>query len=216
MLRDLLLCGVLFAVPLLGYAQGGPQLSAGPTLTGTGIGVGATAQFSPKLSASAELNGMPFGSSIDLGDVEGVRYNVDLSIWSLSVMGHVHPFGGRFALGAGLFFGGYGLKGTGVPEGVVEIGDQTYTAAQLGTAEANFRLGGPAPVFELGRRGRGFNVGLGVILPVNVKADVNFIGPIADDPTFRQELDKEIESIKDEVRYVSILPFLRLGYQIGF
>lgn len=216
-LRPLLLCGALFAVPVLGHAQSGMQFSAGPTLTSTGIGVGGTARFSPKLSASAEFNTLPFGSGIDLDDVEGIDYKVDLSIWSFSLMGHVHPLGGGFALGAGLFFGGYGLKGTGVPQDyIVEIGDETYTAAEVGTAEAEFRLGGPAPMIEIGRRGRGFNAGLGLILPVNVKADVRFNGPIAEEPMFKEEMDKEIGTIKDAVRYVSVLPFLRLGYQIGF
>lgn len=213
----LLLFGLLLAAPRLCQAQGPShmQFSLGPTLTGTGIGIGGTAKFTPKFSASAEFNTAPFSPSLDLDDVEGVSYAVDLKVRGLSLMGHYHPFGGGFALGAGLLFGGYGLDGTGVPLGSVEIGDETYSAGELGTATAEFRLGGPAPVFELGRRGRGFNVGLGVILPVRASVDVAFTGPVTDDPAFQASLEQELGDIEDEIKIISALPFFRIGYQIG-
>ena len=218
----LLLGGFALAALAPARAQDAPevQLSAGPVLTATGLGAGGTARVTPRFSASAEVGGLPFGIGLDLGDIEEVDYTVDLTVWSLTLMGHVHPLGGGFALGGGLFLGGYGLDGTGTPEGTVQIGDETYTAEEIGTAFAEFRIGGPAPVLEVGRRGRGVNVGVGVVLPVAVRVDVRFDGPLADDPAFQAALDAELQNIEDAIEesdliFVDVLPFVRLGYQFG-
>ncbi|MEM1116987.1 MAG: hypothetical protein AAGJ11_10810 [Bacteroidota bacterium] len=211
----LLLVLAVLVLPARAQAPGAVEPSVGIALTGTGIGVGGTIQATSTFSVSAEVSAVPFGLGIDLGEIEDLRYETDLQAFSVTVMGHVHPFGGGFALGAGAYIGGYGLDGTAEAEDDVEIGDGTYTPDELGTITADIRLGGPAAVVEIGRRGRGVNVGLGVAVPARPRVELAFSGSAAQDPDFQQDVDREVEDIEDELGVVPVLPFLRLGYQFG-
>lgn len=212
-----LLCIAFLTAPLLTHAQPiDPEFSAGPIFSLTGLGIGATAKVVPQFSVSGEFTTAFVSPPIDLGDFEEVDYDVDLSIWSFSLMGHVHPLGGSFAIGAGLYIGGYGLEGTGVANEEITIGDNTYQAAELGEAVAEFRLGGPTPVFEIGRRGKGFNVGIGVIVPINTKVDLTFPdNTVPNQAQFEADLEAEISEVRDELRFIPLLPFFRIGYQFG-
>lgn len=214
------LCVALLTSPLLAHAQPDAlEFSVGPTFSLTGLGLGGTAKFIPQFSASAEISTALISPAFDIGEIEEVDYNVELSIWSFTVMGHYHPTGGSFALGAGLYVGGYGLDGTGIATERITIGETTYEAAELGEAAAAFRLGGPTPVIEIGRRGRGFNVGIGAIIPINTKVDLAFPGNTLSpdrEAQLEADLETEISDIRDDLRFIPGLPFFRIGYQFGF
>ena len=209
-----------FAVPFIVQAQPvNIEPSLGPTFSLTGLGVGSTAKFTPFFSTSAEFSTALVRPAFNIGEVEDVDYDVELSIWSFTLMGHYHPLGGSFAVGAGLYVGGYGLDGTGVATETITIGDNNYQPAELGEAVAAFRLGGPTPVIEVGRRGQGFNAGIGLVIPINTKVELTFPDNALSPERKAQletDLEAEVEDIRDKLRFVPGLPFLRIGYQFGF
>lgn len=217
LLHTLALSAVLTAAAFAPTADAqtiGARYSVGPLLTSTGFGVSGSARFSERFSASAEFSLAPT-PDVDIDDIEGLDYSFDLSVRSLVVMGHYHPFGGGFALGLGGFFGGYGLEGSATPTESVFIGDEEYTPQELGTVTGDFSVGGPGLMLEIGRRGTGFNIGLGLVVPASTSAALSVSGVVGDDPAFRENAEAEVEDIEDTLAVVPVLPYLRIGYLIG-
>ncbi|MEM8601210.1 MAG: hypothetical protein AAGF99_14920 [Bacteroidota bacterium] len=189
------------------------QVSVGPIFTLTGIGLSSNVRITPQFSASAEFSVLPF-PSVEV-EIEDLEYDLDPGAYSILLLGHYHPGAGNFAIGAGVMFGGYGLEGVATPSEPVEVGGTTYQPEELGEVTGDFALGGPSVLLEVARRGTGFNVSLGVLIPASSRAEWTVTGMAADDPDFQEDVDLELEEIEDELQRLPVLPYFRIGYQFG-
>ncbi|MEM6785716.1 MAG: hypothetical protein AAF624_18495 [Bacteroidota bacterium] len=79
----------------------------------------------------------------------------------------------------------------------------------------DFALGGPSVLLEVARRGTGFNVSLGILIPASSSAAWTVTGVAATDPDFQDDEDQELEEIEDELQREPVLPYFRIGYQFG-
>ncbi|MEL6445655.1 MAG: hypothetical protein AAFQ86_15610 [Bacteroidota bacterium] len=209
----LLLASILVAPSSRAQGGGDVQVSVGPVFTLTGLGLSSNVRITSRFSASAEFSVLPF-PGIDV-EIEDLDYDLDPSAFSILLLGHYHPGAGNFAVGGGVMFGGYSLEGVATPTESVEIGDETYAPNEVGRVLGDFSVGGPSVLLEVARRGAGFNVGLGVLIPATASADLTAEGPVADEPEFQADLEQELDEIEDELRRVPVLPYFRIGYQFG-
>ncbi len=210
--RALLLLAALLMLPTA-HAQTGAR-SLGPQLSTLGVGLSGSYRLSRLLSVSAEANLLPTLSASY--DVDGIDYDADAQVRGSLLLVNLHPFGGTFSVGGGLFFGGYELDATATPAEPVEIGGDTYQPEEIGTLDGVFSARGPIPVVMLGWRGRGFNFGVGVTTGYAAKVELTASGPYASRPEVQESLEEERQDIEDQIREVPVLPYLRLGWQFGF
>ena len=207
---------LLFAATFLSFACSATaqQISVGPQLSLVGVGASASGQISDLVSISGEFGFIPMGD-INL-DADDIGYNVNPTVAGGMIGVNVHPLGNNFSVGAGIFFGGY--SGDAVTQTLVdevEIGDQTYDGADVGMLVGEFKWNGISPAITLGLRGKGFNVGIGIAFSGSPDFDVDATGVLRSDPAFQTELQREVDSARDDLDSVPFIPILRIGYQFG-
>ncbi len=189
------------------------RVSLGPQIGGFGIGAGASARLGEYVSLSAELGFLPLSNISD--EVDGIDYVMDPEIFGAILGVNFHPFRGKFSVGAGIVFGKYLLNvESDQITGTIEVGNVEYDASEVGTMIGEFVLEGTWPAVMLGWRGKGFNFGVGVAFVEDPGIDIRATGPIAGDPVFRVELERETNDIQDDLK-LSFLPLIRFAYQFG-
>ena len=202
-------------------AQGlsGTQFSVGPILTTTGIGITGQARFSPTWSASLDLSFLPLP---DIGTTyAGEEVTVDSAVRSAVLMGHYHPTGGGLALGVGAYLGGHRFDFDGTPSSSVDIGDNTYSAAELGTIVGEFAiLEGPALLLQIGNVGKRLTTGFGVGFPAGANVTLDATGPISQTKDeralqFQRDAREEVQNVRDFAEAWPVVVYARVGYLFG-
>ncbi len=206
---------LLMAGTLLLHVDASAQhFSIGPQISGFGVGGGATLSMNGFFSVSADFSVLPISAfDIDEGDI---NYTVDPNIAGGMIAINLHPFRNRFSLGAGLVLGQYGLDAkTDQLSGTVDVGGQSYSVQDVGSLTGSFDFKGPWPAAIIGWRGKGFNFGAGVVAIDDPEINLVSSGQIATDAQFQADLASEIQQVRDDIK-LSLIPYFRIGYQIGF
>lgn len=220
--RAAALCAAIFSLgsssslaQIPGPGVPGIRVAVGPQVSTLGIGAGASARFARMFGASLEYHFTPFLPSIDK---EGFNNHItaDVTVNGGTLMATWHPTGGSFAVGAGILFGGASgdLMLDLDPSGdtTVDLGDHTYDVADLGRVSGEIDYSGVHPVFAVGLMGSRLNVVLGAAI-VKPTAALFTDGPLSSDPVLQQDLDLEIEDIRDDLSKVPVYPYLRVGWR---
>lgn len=210
-----LLGTVLFCICQTAWANPGFELRASTLGFGGEINYG----FSRFFTAGIGYNRYSYETDFDVDDV---KYDADLDLQSWSLLGHYHPFAGIFRLTFGAMLNSNGLEMSGKPTGTTyEIGDRTYTAAEVGQLNGDISFEDFSPYFGVGW-GKAFNSRFGMTFDIGVlfqsEPDVEFTatGPIASDPTFINDLKREEQRVEDDVKVLQFYPVLGLGIYFRF
>ncbi|MFT3783583.1 MAG: hypothetical protein QM790_16340 [Nibricoccus sp.] len=152
-------------------------------------------------------------------------YNAKLKLSNIQGRINWHPFAGTFHLSAGAFQTDNKIDLVGKPKagGNFSIGDADYTAAQVGNLTGTAEIGsGVAPFVGLGwsktpaKKGFGFFFDVGVLFIDAPTVTMNVTGPIAIDPTFKANLQKEIRDMNDDLSSYKYYPIVQLGLLYRF
>jgi hypothetical protein len=225
--KSLLLLASSLSLVVLSRAEDSSATSARWALSadaGTlGYGATVTYTFSPSLTFSAGYNAFSYSTS-DV-DVNGTgTYDAELKLSNVPVLLHWHPFQGVFNVFAGGSISSNKVDVVGqVKNGTYEIGDQIYTASQIGTLNGHVDISdGFTPIVGIGwsktatKSGWGGYFQLGALFGKSPKATLSASGPIKDDPTFKAELAKEEKDLNDEIDSYKIYPLVRAGLMYRF
>jgi hypothetical protein len=169
------------------------------------------------------------GSATFLGfgrDVEsdGIQYNGDLKLRSFGGSVDFYPGGGGFRLSAGARVSRNRVELLAQPTAAtsVQVGNTTYTGAQIGTLSGEVRAKNFAPTLTIGY---GSGVGSGVYFGVDAGAMFQgsprvrrlvATGPIATDAAFQTQLANERVEIERDIDNFKIYPILQLGLGYRF
>lgn len=216
--------GLLFALTIivapsasgqLLSAAPGIQVSIGPQVSTLGLGAGASARFARMFGASVEYN---YALGVPGYEKHGFDNTLmlDNRVQGGMIMAMFHPTGGSFAIGLGLLFGGATSEGElnlDPSDGTtIDLGDRTYSVAQVGKLTGDVDYSGVAPVFAIGMMGSGLNLALGAALG-KPTLDVSASGPLSSNTTFQSDLDMEVDEITDVLDKVPVYPYLRIGWR---
>lgn len=147
--------------------------------------------------------------------------------WTVQVPGELtlgvdlHPGGGVFRVSAGAMIRNSDLTIDGAYEGTVTIGGETYTDEEVGELTGFVENNRVAPFVLLGfgkhgTGGVGFFVDLGAAWLGDPTLTVDADGIVADDETFKANLERERAEIEDELDvWARWYPILNLGVKIG-
>lgn len=196
---------------------------------GLGVGVtGGTLGIGPEINFRSDNFGIR-GSATFLGisrDVEsdGIEYNGDLKLRSFGGSLDFYPGGGGFRVSGGVRVGKNRVELFAQPGATttVEVGDATYTGAQIGTLSGEVRPNRVAPTLTIGYGG-GRNAGLyfgidaGAMFQGAPKVrSLVATGPIASDAAFQTQLANERREVEEDIDNFKIYPILQLGLGYRF
>ena len=188
---------------------------------GSTLGLGAEVNYgySPHWSVGVGYNGFTYSTDTDAGNI---NYDVDLELSSVSVLGNYHPWGGIFRFTGGVLINNNELSMTGTPSGgTFDIGDQTYTAANVGQLNGLVSFHNWAPYLGVGWGKQygsrfGLSADLGVAYQGSAAVDLSATGPIAGDPAFQNDLRREEQQTEDDLSVYKYYPVLGLGVYFRF
>lgn len=193
----------------------GPRRAGIAVKVGTlGAGVDVTASIVPKLNARGNFNFFKYSFS---GTQSDVRYDTDLKLRSFAVLLDLHPIPRRgLRLSGGLLFNKNELGMVSQPTVSYTIGSKTYSNVQVGTLDGRVDFNRVAPYLGIGwgnATGRrvGIAFDLGVAFQGSPKVSLTATGPIATDPAFKNELNQEVQSVKDDLKAFKYYPVFSLG-----
>lgn len=155
-----------------------------------------------------------YGRDVTKGDI---AYDFDLKLRSFSLLMDVHPIPLMgFRLSGGVILNNNRVDMTAVPQGTYEIGGQTYSGAQVGQllGEMTFRKAAPYVGLGWGNAANsriGFAFDLGVAFQGTPDVALDATGPIAQDPNFQADLQREEQNIQDDVKIFKYYPVVSIG-----
>ena len=196
---------------------------------GIGVGVtGGTLGVGPEVNFRSDNFGVR-GSATFLGfsrDVEsdGIDYNGDLKLRSFGGSVDFYPGGGGFRVSGGVRVSKNRVELFAQPGATttVEVGDATYTGAQIGTLTGEVRPKKIAPTLTIGygggkNSGIYFGIDAGVMFQGKPKVrSLVASGPIATNAAFQTQLANERREIEDDIDNFKLYPILQLGLGYRF
>ncbi|HTQ37127.1 MAG TPA: hypothetical protein VMH77_08830 [Steroidobacteraceae bacterium] len=218
MLRSRVLAGSMLAMLVLPAAVladdgAGHGVSVGVLGGLNGLGVELGYRFNERFGLHGETGNYSYDQSADNSD-----FDIDgkIKLNSIGVLGDFYPFGGSFRISAGLRSNHNKFEGVATPaSGTVKVGDDTYTAAQVGTLTGDAKFKKASPTVTLGwagkyKTGLEFGFDLGVVAQGSPKLNVTSNGTYANNATFQQDLDQKVAEWQDDVKDYKLWPVIQL------
>lgn len=200
-------------------------LLAGPTsvtgkLSTLGVGLEVTHFFTPTLSGRLGFNKFTYDfSQVD----DGIDYDYELDLSTVSALLDWHPNEGSFYFSAGVFGNSNELTSVAKPAGSYTIGDTTYPASAVGTLNGKVDFDSPAAYLGIGwgnaydhNSGFGWAFDLGVLLQGSPNVQLTADSPLASDPTFQADLAREERELEDELSSYEYYPVVSFGISYQF
>lgn len=214
-----------FALALPAAAQTGPAdtdpsstVSVAVSAGSLGMGPEVGFRFSDHVGIRGSANFLNVSGSFESDDAD---YNGSIKLKSFGGMVDVYPFGGNFRVSGGARINRNAVDVSATPNGVVELGNNVYTATQVGTLNGRAEPNRISPALTLGwsgknRRGFMFGFEAGALFQGAMKLDTfTATGTARNNATFRQDLEIERRSLQSDIDKVKVYPILQfaIGYR---
>lgn len=217
------LCAMgLLSVGAVANADVGVSMRAGTLGAGIDFNIGVTEKLNVRLGYSA------FEHDDTIEDTD-VVYDAELSLENATALVDYHVFGGGFRLTFGAVGASTEVDVVGTPTGgVYEIGDQSFSAAEVGSLTGKIEMGNDvAPYVGIGwgntvdAAGRiTFLFDLGAVYTGSPTVELNArCGPIvgaARCNLLQQEVQEEEDELSEDATVYEWFPVISLGLAIRF
>ncbi len=205
----------LSAVSSAAFAGSG-EFGVGGSVGTAGVGIHAKAAFSDYVSVTGGFDYLKFGRD---EVYDGINYEGDLKFSNFSGLVNFHPFKNGFNISGGAYIGDKTLDLTATPATNVQIGDVSFTPAEVGTLNGAASLKNLAPYAGIGYDGFmtasgnwSFNAKAGILFTGTPEISlVSTGGTLSNDPTFRAELTKEVNNLQRDIKDFKYYPVVSLG-----
>ena len=208
-------------------------LCLGPSIAsaeGNGLGIkastlGAGVEFDKAineyLGIRLGLNYFQYDSTVSVDDIE---YDSSVNLQSGGAIVDWYPFAGAFRLTGGIMLNGNDGDVSATPDKPVYVGDTVYTPQQVGTLSGSFSFDTLAPYAGIGwtsnrdkGEGLSFAFDIGVLFQGAPSIDnYHASGPIADNPGFQLDIDKEVTKLEDDLDSFRYYPVVALTLMYRF
>lgn len=183
-----------------------------------GAGIEGYYHFDDQFALRLGLNTYKFTGTRIVDDID---YDYDLKMRSGGLMLDIFPRGKRFYLTGGIIVNGNSFEGDARIVDSITIGRTTYAAADVGEFGGKLDFQPIAPYVGLGWRWRnnqrGLNLGVEAGLMFHGQGDVTLraTGPIADDPDFIDDVEREVDEVEDQLGIAKLFPVVegRISYR---
>jgi len=157
----------------------------------------------------------------DSGSEAGINYDAELNLDTFYATGNFRFPASPFRLTAGLYQNGNELNLQSLESGSIQIGDITYSSADVGTLRSTTSFSSTAPYLGVGYdftlAGKvGMNLDFGVLWQGDPEVSMTADGLLANDPVFQTSLETERQQLEDEVSDYKAWPVISLGFVFNF
>lgn len=209
----LLLCSVSNTPALADTGNIAVGLKAGTP----GIGLEVTAGITSAFNLRTGFNNLGLNGNATKSDID---YDTDVTLSSIPVLIDWLPFeGSGYHVTGGIFINNNEIKGSAKSQASYKIGDQEYSAGEVGSLTGKMDYNSISPYFGIGwgnavGKDTRFSVSMniGVILQGNPDVGINADGTLKNNPLFQKELDKEAENLKNEIDEYEYFPVITAGF----
>jgi hypothetical protein len=191
------------------------QLAVGGSIGTTGGSLEAQMQLTPIVQVRGGYNYLQYGVDDTFDDI---AYDGDLDLSTFGAFVDVRPFANSFIVSAGAFFGGKTLDLSATPTTNVEVGNQTFTPAQVGSLTGAADLEDVAPFVGLGwdttfqGSGMGFKFIAGAMFTGSPDVALTSSGgSLSNDANFQNQLAIEEQNLQDAIDDFKVYPVVQLG-----
>ncbi len=158
------------------------------------------------------------------GSESDIDYDVSLDLFSAGVLFDWHPYDGGFRISAGVLYNGNEASADGTPtDDEYTIGDEVYTAAQVGELDAKIEFNSAAPYVGIGwgnavgkDKRWSFVLDIGVIYQGSPSIDLSANGVLASDADFLADLEREEKDLEDDLDPYKYYPVITIGVSYKF
>ena len=212
-----LLCVWLLGIDV--YAQ--EERIAVAVKVGTlGVGAEGIARINSKLNAKLGVNAFQYDFSDTESDIE---YDMELELLSFSALIDWFPSENGFRITGGLLVSQNSLDLDAQTTATYEIGDTTYTAAQVGSLTGELDFNDVCPYIGFGW-GNPFGedeswlflIDFGVMFQGSPEVDLNANGALANNAAFMADLAREQDNLENKVDEYEFYPVVSLGVAYRF
>lgn len=196
------------------------QVALGASIGTTGAVVEGQVQVLPGLQLRGGYNYFQYEAD---NTYDGVAYTGDLDLNTLGAFVDWHPFGNSFMITGGAYFGEKSLALLATPTANVQIGNQTFTPAQVGTLGIAADLEDTAPFVGIGFDTTFENPGValkfiaGAMFTGSPQVDLTASGgTLANDANFQTQLALEEQTLQDDINDYEIYPVVQAGLTFSF
>jgi hypothetical protein len=206
----------LVVIIMLFWAHSAYAIGLGVTgkASSLGIGIEVTKSLVPMVNIRGGVN---FFNYTFNRTKSGNDYDFDLKLKSFSILVDLHPILGRgFRISGGVVFNDNHMEMLGLGGGSYSIGNQTYTAADIGVLRGTVDFKPFAPYLGIGwgnaTSGRfGIAMDLGLAFQGSPQVALVASGPISSNPIFIQELNRENRELENDTREFKYYPVIGVG-----
>ncbi len=186
-----------------------------------GGGLEGTAGLLPRINLRAGANTFRFNFDTSSRDNE---YRMKTRLLSFPIVLDWHPFKtSAFRVSSGMLLNYNEADARGTTQDSITIGSTTYTADQVGklTGKVDFNKIAPYAGIgwgnALGKTGRwSLSCDIGVVFQGKARVDMFASGPIASDPNFQADLEREKRDLKERLDDYKYYPVIALGINYRF
>ena len=203
---------------LAGTAAADNDFGVGVKAGTLGIGVEGTWRPLPYIDLRVGLNNYDYD---DDGSQAGINYDATLNLDTVYATANFRFPLSPFRFTTGLYSNGNELNMVSTDSPAFDIGDQSYTLAEVGTLTSTTSFGSTAPYVGIGYDfslfGKvGMNLDLGILWQGEPEVALAADGLLANDPGFLSDLEAERLQLEDEVSDYKAWPVATLGFVFNF
>lgn len=193
-----------------------------PKIGTQGVGLDGVIKVNDHLRFRGGGNWLEYSGS---HQVDSIDYDYDASILNGNTFIDYHPFATGFRITGGAFYQPDEIEFKATPASAVTIGNASYTPTEIGTMTTKIETGDISPYAGIGYsdafsyNGRDKHWFLETDLGVkfnDVSSTTTSTGSLANDPTFRADLQREKNNIQDEFDILEYYPILNIGVTYKF
>jgi hypothetical protein len=185
--------------------------------TGTlGLGGELTAKVATDINARVGFNTLDL--DFDDQEFDDIEYDAEVDFKSFSALADWYIFDGSFHITGGVIYMDNQINLDGRATESVEIGDTTYSPADVGTLRGQADVDGLAPYVGIGwgnpfrsSRRWGFTCDLGVAFTDSPDVSLSSTGTVSN-----ADLAQERQDIEDDLDFIRIYPVFSVGLYFRF
>lgn len=199
-----------------------PSVAFGLKAGTLGAGGDVVVKITDSINARLGLQGFTY----DINDTEsGIEYDADIELFSGLLLADWFPFDSHFRISAGVLMNENEVNVTGKPEAnqTFDINGTIYTSNQVGKLKGNTDFKTFVPYVGIGwgnpfHRESNWSVSFDIGVAYQGSADMNITatGTLANDPTFRFNLEQERQELEDEADDFKYYPVISIGVTYKF
>ncbi len=198
-------------------------------LADNAVGLGLSTQgvqlsFAQSISENINIKVAYNTASSDFdGETDGIDYEYDFDFDSIGLLLDWHAFANSFRFTAGAIANNNEIQAESrISSASVQVGDTTFTSAQVGRIEGDITFDSFAPYLGIGwgravAEGFGFNFDLGLMFQGEPEVDLRSVGGIlSSDPILLAEVEREEQELQYDVDDFDLYPVVSVSVSYSF